>query len=336
MALVGAPPLGEAEGSRADSIIILENDLYRRAPAEWVDGFLSKFRHVVALDHLENSVTAKADLVLPAATFAEGDGTLVNQEGRAQRFFQTLPAVPPVVESWRWLGTWQNLDEVLAALAEALPQLAGAVDAAPPATFRKADEKIPRQPHRFSGRTAMLANITVHEPKPPDDPDSPLAFSMEGYPDEPPPPLIPFFWTPGWNSYQAVNKFQEEIAGPLRGGPAGVRLVNPGAGNGFYAEVPPAFEARAGEWMLVPRHHIFGSEELSREAPGVAELSPEAYVALNPEDAAQFGPEVEVGGRRVPVKRDVGVPRGVAGIPAGLPAFEGFDLPQWSRISSAS
>ena len=62
----------------------------------------------------------------------------------------------------------------------------------------------------------MLANISVHEPKPPDDPDSPLSFSMEGNPDQPPSALLPFFWTPGWNSIQAVNKFQAEIGGPLR------------------------------------------------------------------------------------------------------------------------
>ena len=73
----------------------------------------------------------------------------------------------------------------------------------------------------------MLANITVHEPKPPEDFDSPLSFSMEGNPDQPPAALIPFFWSPGWNSIQAVNKYQSEIAGPLRGGPAGVRLIEP-------------------------------------------------------------------------------------------------------------
>ena len=54
--------------------------------------------------------------------------------------------------------------------------------AAPSADFRIAGEKIPREPHRYSGRTSMLANISVHEPKPPDDPDSPLSFSMEGTP----------------------------------------------------------------------------------------------------------------------------------------------------------
>ncbi len=38
----------------------------------------------------QTALTAKAELVLPAATFAEGDGTFVNNEGRAQRFFQVF------------------------------------------------------------------------------------------------------------------------------------------------------------------------------------------------------------------------------------------------------
>jgi NADH-quinone oxidoreductase subunit G len=333
MALMDAAALEEAAGDRAETVIVLENSLHRRAPAEWVDDFLARFRHVVALDHLENDLTHQAGLVLPAATFAESDGTFVNYEFRAQRFFPALPSAAPVLESWRWLGEWNNLDEVLRAMAAELPQLAGAIEAAPPSTFRAACEKIPREPHRYSGRTSMLANITVHEPKPPADPDSPLAFSMEGYPDQPPPSLVPFFWTPGWNSYQAVNKFQEEIAGPLRGGPAGVRLVEQGKGDGFFRNAPQPFQPRAGEWLLVARHHIFGSDALSREAPAIAELTPQPYVALNPQDAAAFDAEVEVAGHRVPVARDATLPRGVAAIPAGLPPFEGLELPQWSRIS---
>src|SRR5262249_57333533 len=71
---------------------------------------------------------------------------------------------------------------------------------------RMAGEKIPRQPHRYSGRTAMFANITVHEPKPPDDPDSPLSFSMEGYQGQPPSPLITRYWSPGWNSVQEIGR----------------------------------------------------------------------------------------------------------------------------------
>ena len=67
----------------------------------------------------------------------------------------------------------------------------------------------------------MLADVSVHEPKPPADPDTPLAFSMEGYQDQPPAPLISRYWSPGWNSVQALNKFQQEVGGPLKGGDPG-------------------------------------------------------------------------------------------------------------------
>ena len=146
--------------------------------------------------------------------------------------------------------------------------------------------------------------------------------------------LLPFFWTPGWNSIQAVNKFQAEIGGPLRQGDPGVRVIErDGAGFRFFEQPPPAFEARKDEWLVVPLYHIFGSEELSRSAPAIAELSPEPYVALNPEDASRFGKEVELFGQRLPVKIATDLPKGLAGVPAGVPPFAGLDLPMWSRIS---
>ena len=171
------------------------------------------------------------DAVLPAATFAESSGTLVNHEGRAQRFYRACAPVPDIRESWRWLEAimhaagrrqfpgWQTLDQIMAALAEALPVFSPVPQVAPGAEFRDMGARIPRQPHRYSGRTAMLADISVHEPKPPIDADSPsillhgrlrrsaaLRPSSRG------------FGAPGWNSVQALNKFQSEVGGPLRGG----------------------------------------------------------------------------------------------------------------------
>jgi NADH-quinone oxidoreductase subunit G len=335
LALMGAPPLDQAFKAEADTVIILEDDLYRRLPAPAVDKYLARFQHVVVLDHLETATTAKAELVLPVATFAEGDGTLVSSEGRAQRFFGVFLPSAPIQESWRWLGPWKTLDAVVAALAAELPQLAAVARAAPAADFRMAGAKVPREPHRYSGRTSVLANISVHEPKPPDDPDSPLSFSMEGNPDQPPSALLPFFWTPGWNSIQAVNKFQAEIGGPLRQGDPGVRVIErDGAEFRFFEQPPPASETRKDEWLVVPLYHIFGSEELSRSAPAIAELSPEPYVTLNPEDASSFGKEVELFGQRLPVKIATDLPKGLAGVPAGVPPFAGLDLPVWSRISA--
>ncbi|MGH9444582.1 MAG: NADH-quinone oxidoreductase subunit NuoG, partial [Terriglobia bacterium] len=200
-----------------------------------------------------------------------------------------------------------------------------------------------------SGRTAMHAALNVSEPKPPDDPESPLSFSMEGVSEEPPPALIPFFWSPGWNSIQSVNKFQQEIAGPLRGGDPGVRVVEPAGPSGppenarpdFLGAPPEPFAPKHDQYLLVPVYHIFGSDETSLHAPAIRELTPQPYLALSPGDAQGLElkdsdeAQVAVNGtvQRLPVKTRAGMAAGVAGMPAGLPGIEICSLPAWARIT---
>ncbi len=358
LALLDPRPLGEvfdaARKGEASTVIVLENDLYRRASAAEVDALLSAARHTIDLDHLANATSARAEVVLPAGSFAEAEGTLVSCEPRAQRFFRVLPPEGDVRESWRWLrdiaiaagrlraGSWPALDDLIASLCEAFPALEAVRAAAPSAAFRMADQRVPRAPHRLSGRTAMLANVTIHEPKPPADPDSPLSFTMEGTPVQPPAALQPFFWSGGWNSIQAVNKFQSEIGGPLRGGDAGIPLIEPGKdGRGEYSgQVPAGFAPRKDEWLVVSLHHLFGSEELSSAAPAIASLAPEPYVALGPEDAGRLraaaGARIRVAfaGSELllPLLLEPSLPKGVAGVPAGFPALRGVALPGWARM----
>jgi NADH-quinone oxidoreductase subunit G len=361
VALLGPKPLEQAFAATRDhsgtTAIVVENDLYRRAPSSDVDAFLRSAKHVIALDHLQNRTSTAAELAFPAATFAEADGTLVNNEGRAQRSFQVFVPEENIQESWRWLrdiftaagrrefAAWEHLDDVIRTLTSEIPELARVAEAAPPSGFRMAGEKIPRQPHRYSGRTAMHANTNVSEPKPLDDPDSPLSFSMEGNPDQPPGALIPFAWAGGWNSYQAWNKFQEEIAGPLRGGNPGVRLFDLPAQAGDYFQDPPRrFEPRDGESLVVPLYHVFGSEELSVRSPGVKQLSPQPYVAVNDEYAKRLGlqatsmVEFVINGTsyRAPLHIRPDLPVGVAGVPAGVDPFLGIQLPSWSTVVRVS
>jgi NADH-quinone oxidoreductase subunit G len=332
--------------------------------------------HVVVLDCIETRTTARAGLVLPAATFAESTGTLVNNEGRAQRFFKVFPPADDVRESWRWLGDimvaagrsasapWPDYDRLVQDLVQTMPVFAPVAQAAPPADFRIAGEPIARQPHRYSGRTAMHAHATVHEPETLKDPDSPLSFSMEGYEGRPPAPLIPRFWAPKWNSVQALNKFQEEVGGPLRGGNPGQRLIEPAGSQPvgwalahaddpsigqeeqhglkpiLQAEIPPAFTRREGHLLVVPGHHIFGSEELSMLSPGVAELAPGLYVAVNPQDVENLQTDRE--GRveisfsgvsyHLPVRLDPAVPAGLAVVPMGLPGIQWDGMPVWKKL----
>lgn len=216
--------LTELETGRADAVVVLENDLHRHASATRVNAALAKAPLVMVVDHQRTAIMENAHLVLSAASFAESDGTVINNEGRAQRFFRVYdPAYydskTVMLESWRWLHSlhstllsrevdWTQLDHVIDAVVAKIPELAGIKDAAPDATFRIRGQKLAREPHRYSGRTAMRANISVHEPRQPQDIDTMFTFSMEGN-NQPTAhrSQVPFARAPGWNSPQAWNKF---------------------------------------------------------------------------------------------------------------------------------
>lgn len=339
--------LSELETGAADAVIVLENDLHRHASAARVDAALAKAPLVLVVDHQRTAIMEKAHLVLSAASFAESDGTVVNNEGRAQRFFQVYDpayydAKTVMLESWRWLHSlhstvnnrqvdWTQLDHVIDAAIAALPQLAGIKDAAPDATFRIRGQKLAREPHRYSGRTAMRANISVHEPRQPQDKDTMFAFSMEGN-NQPSAPRsqIPFAWAPGWNSPQAWNKFQDEVGGKLRHGDPGVRLIEASAsGLEYFTAVPASFQAEEGKWRIAPYYHLFGSDELSQRAPVFQSRMPQPYVKLNPADAAKLGVNegamvsfsVDGQALSLPLVISAGLTAGQVGLPMGLPGI---------------
>jgi len=330
-----------------DTAIDLANDLHRRAPKAAADALLGA-KDVIVIDHRRSATMDGATLALPAATFAETDATLVSAEGRAQRAFRLMPAEGDVQESWRWLRdamvaagrneatAWRRFDDLTQACAEDVPALAGITEAAPAADFRIAGTRIPREPHRYSGRTAMHADRTVQDPKPPEDAESPLAFTMENFHGAPPAPLTPFFWAPRWNSMQAVNKFQDEIGAALRGGESGVRLIEADADARFdYFAVPePAAQAR-GTWLAVPAHHVFASEELSALSAPVAARAPELSVAINPSGAERLGAvegdsvalDFEDAAVRLPIRISPALPDGVVSILVGTPETPMLPLP---------
>ena len=334
-------------------VIVLENDLFRRAESVALDAALAATRLVV-LDHSESPATDRAALVLPAASFAECGGTLVSAEGRAQRFYPPIIEQGDVREAWRWLGEaghaagrggcgWDTQDGIVAALASALPCFAAVARAAPLETLRIAGNRISSEPHRFSGRTAMHAAQNVREPKPPVSADSPFSATMEGYYGKMPPALLPFTWAPGWNSAQAINKFQAEIGGALKGGDPGVRLLEAGttAALPYYTEIPAPFAPRPGMWRAVMLPRVFGDEEQSARAAPIRERMAPPALVLNEEDAALIGAAsgemlaCELGGgiQHLALEIQPGLPRGVAGV-AGL-AARAHALPGWIRITTA-
>jgi NADH-quinone oxidoreductase subunit G len=137
----------------------------------------------------------------------------------------------------------------------------------------------------------------------------------------------------------------------LHGGDPGKRLIEPvpgakagakaGAEVSYFHSVPAPFRSRESEWLIVPLYHIFGSEELSILSRGIAERSPNPYLALNPKDASDLqvknGEEVELVLddyiHRFPIQLWPSLPKGIAGLPAGLRELPEITLPAWGSLS---
>ncbi len=187
-------------------------------------------------------------------------------------------------------------------------------------------------PHRYSGRTAVNAHIDVREPKPFSNPDSPLGTTMEGPVLHAGASVVPHTWSPGWNSAQAVNKFQSAIGGAMVSGGGGVMLFGGNSGKAGYFVLPEDHYAAGG---FIPIARVFGSEELSALAPVMAARIGQAPLLLNAGEAAARGLSdgdavtCTIGGtsveRVVVIEPDMAA--GVIGVAIGFPGDGALCLP---------
>ncbi|HZY24328.1 MAG TPA: NADH-quinone oxidoreductase subunit NuoG [Bacteroidales bacterium] len=349
LALMPGLSFEDLENKETDTLIVLENDLYRRSGNDFVNALLNKSKEIIVLDHLNNKTTGKSDVLLPAAPFSESEGTMINNEGRAQRFYKAVENNDQVKESWKWLAdfiqiresdqshSWNRMDDVVKSLAQELPVFSKLTKYLPDADFRMLNTKIPRQTMRYSGRTAMNANIAVSETGLPADPDSPLKFSMEGQQENPPSSLVPFYWTPGWNSVQALYNYVDEPDGSMKGGDPGFRLLETGHTDEtrYYKPGIRNAEFRKDELQIFPLYQIFGSEELSSMSPSVSQKIQEPFLLLNEKDAVNTMVNdgdfvmLEVLNEKIKVKLKIGngVQPGMAALSISLPGMPYLELP---------
>ena len=322
--------------------VVLENDLYRRADPQRVTAACSKSKMLV-LDILENETAEHAAVLLPASSYAESTGTYVNYETRAQRFYQVFEPDDEIRPAWRWISDiadaldsrgagWANINDLIEECAKHTHAVLATTS--PPSDYRvEGGTRIPRQPHRYSGRTAMRAQISVHEPKATVDDETPFNYSMEGENlGKQDGAAVPFVWSPGWNSNQSVFKFQQEVGGALLGGDPGALLVAPESDSDDasratkFREVPDAFVATEA-FLVHPVHAIFGSDELSNASWPIVERMPAPFALLNVTDAKRLGVQAGAGisgpglGASLEVLIDDRIPAGVVGVVHGLPGI---------------
>lgn len=306
VALLDGASIEEILAKDFEVALILEHDLLALSEHQREALFA---KSLIVLDHQSYAWHSHADYVLSVASFAEGDGTLVSAEGRAQRFFavfdsQYYQPTHDIKDAWRWLGAinsekngatlWQSFDEVFDELVTNYADFAPLAQNALHNSYRIMGLKVAREPRRYSGRTAMRAKISVHEPMQPKDLSSPLTFSMEGYVgDKTNPNMLPFVYAAGWHSPQAWNKYQDKVGGVLKGGDVGIRLFDHLPKTATVYEdfvIKPSrpsslFEERA---SLVPVYDLFASGMLSHRSEVVAsQITPPAFY-INQDDATKW------------------------------------------------
>ncbi|CAL4042339.1 NADH-quinone oxidoreductase subunit G [Buchnera aphidicola (Tetraneura ulmi)] len=268
---------------KTTTLIILENDLYRFISKEKIDYVLSNFDSIV-IDHQNTNTFKNGSVSFPCSNFFESTGTVMNHEVRAQRFFQVYDPQfylknNVVLDSWKWIHileskikkrsfSWISTEDVISSLIKSFPSLTKIKEASYNSNFRIKGQKIARSPHRYSGRTAQFSDKNIHEKSQPIDINSMFSFSMEGNNQlSETSSQIPFSWFPGWNSLQSWNKFQDEIAGNLKNGNPGIRILdnvkncnikNINSISNFQKTI-----FNENNFLVVPFYTLFNSEELS-------------------------------------------------------------------------
>ncbi len=290
---------------KADAIIFMEYDLYRYFSQHDCDDFFKKRNNILVIDHQYTKTYKNSTLSLPCLNFSESSGTIINFEGRAQRFFQVYDPMfidqkNCLYESWKWLHfiqckflnkkiSWLKLDDVIASYSNKYPIFKKIKISLPNADFRIKNQKIARSPNRCSGRTALKSNIDIHEHSQPQDINTMFSFSMEGF-NQPNKSFsyIPFAWFPGWNSPQAWNKFQEEVGEELISGDSGVHLFKE---NTKISDIYLNFEINIEKkyWYIIPYYHIFGHEELTQYSSIIKENIVAPYALISKLDALKIG-----------------------------------------------
>jgi NADH-quinone oxidoreductase subunit G len=183
----------------------------------------------------------------------------------------------------------------------------------------------------------MYAHLDVSESAVSQDPDSPLAFSMEGRQEIPPSILVPFYWSPGWNSVQAMYHYLDEPNGSMKGGDPGIRLIEPGKehDDSYFHINHQTYKFKKDEWLIVPVYQIYGSEELSSASFAITQRIKEPFLYINQIDAEGLsikdGEEIrlEVPGNILMIKTKIekSIMQGMAGLSVNLPGMQFIDLP---------
>jgi NADH-quinone oxidoreductase subunit G len=259
-----------SNSKKATSLLILEQDLAQLSKAQHQQ-LRSICKTMIVLDHSSNELTKVADIVLPVACVSESNGHFVNFQGRLQRFSSVHIPIKPIMENWHWLGllskhlfnhhevNFSSLTQLQSFFSKRGEPWALQVLTCQHQQIEQASEGTARQTPRSSGRTAMMANQSVHEVKTYNEnsQNDTLNYSMEGA-SASSTSNMPYTWSPAWNSNQSVFQHQQEVNG---------ELINKGNENLLNLTLSSFFDESSDENVVNKLNKLWPvfSEEITRE-----------------------------------------------------------------------
>lgn len=282
--------LSETLSGEKSNLMVLDHT--GPAFSKQLDEWRKSSANVVRLSQL--GTPHKDELNLPLSSFSECSGSELNYQALIQSH---LPATKPsgqCLPAWQWLvhicklrqlpmGDVGDLGQLRELLSHVYPQLAAHF-------VEHHQSQLALQTPRVSGRTAMLANQTVHEPKPFGETGAPYKQSMEGIvAGQDKSKAIAYSWSPGWNSNQSNHKFFDEYRSDDVAPQNGVRCVVNTMNNQWFKWQNDWSIANKNQWKILPLHKVFGSDSLSLQAIAIAQLKVEAQIVMSPEQAEKLG-----------------------------------------------
>jgi NADH-quinone oxidoreductase subunit G len=164
---------------------------------------------------------------------------------------------------------------------------------------------------------------------------------MEGSKKDIPSSLRSYYWHPGWNSVQALNKFQSETGGDMLHEDTGILLMHPETNiPGTYYSLDTIKKSDEDDLKLQVQSRIFGSEVLSNYSARVQEQIDEPFVLLHENEALKRGLKendpviIETGGKEYVFKLKVSdaMAEQLAVINPGSKSFIVPEIPCYSRV----
>ncbi|MGD6858532.1 MAG: NADH-quinone oxidoreductase subunit NuoG [Enterobacteriaceae bacterium] len=278
---------------KIDCAIILENNLYQHYSNETIIKIFNKIKNIIILDNHISKMKYVSKLFIPSTNFMESDGTVINYEGRAQRFFKNYDLHKYnknflIFESWKWINFIKNfikkniikgtcIREVIKKFLEDFKEFKKILNLFHESNFKKFIKK-----KICNGKICNICNLNLEK-----NYVNNIFYSSKiksknfKFYDK----NISYLWYPEFNSSNAWIKYKNKIGNDLNFGSPGVKIIDNFCSNknNFYKIKYNNINENSKEisWYISPHWEMFGINYISNYSRILNKCLKINYVRIN-------------------------------------------------------